>query len=159
MPVAAYYLHDPAAPRPNSPTRMGTNVLLECRGRLLLEQRWDCGAWGLPGGRLRRGESEARGIARELFEETGLRLPEAAFTRVRVVDDADRIASYQDGTVWRMVIVLFRARLERLPELKPSAESLQLQFFTPEELSALNLVITHRDLILRWAEENGGNQL
>ena len=41
MPVAAYYLHDPAAPRPNSPTRMGTNVLLECRGRLLLEQRWD----------------------------------------------------------------------------------------------------------------------
>ena len=59
MPVAAYYLHDPAAPRPNSPTRMGTNVLLECRGRLLLEQRWDCGAWGLPGGRLRRGESEA----------------------------------------------------------------------------------------------------
>ena len=58
-----------------------------------------------------------------------------------------------------MVIVLFRARLERLPELKPSAESLQLQFFTPEELSALNLVITHRDLILRWAEENGGKQL
>ena len=56
MPVATYYLHDPAAPRPNSPTRMGTNVLLECRGRLLLEQRWDCGAWGLPGGRLRRGE-------------------------------------------------------------------------------------------------------
>ena len=46
MPVAAYYLHDPAAPKPNSPTRMGTNVLLECRGRLLLEQRWDCGAWG-----------------------------------------------------------------------------------------------------------------
>ena len=93
MPVAAYYLHDPAAPKPNSPTRMGTNVLLECRGRLLLEQRWDCGAWGLPGGRLRRGEDEAHGIARELFEETGLRLPEAAFTRVRVVDDADRIAS------------------------------------------------------------------
>ena len=58
-----------------------------------------------------------------------------------------------------MVIVLFRARLERLPELKPSAESLQLQFFTPEELLALNLVITHRDLILRWAEENGGKQL
>ena len=103
MPVAAYYLHDPAAPKPNSPTRMGTNVLLECRGRLLLEQRWDCGAWGLPGGRLRRGEDEAHGIARELFEETGLRLPEAAFTRVRVLDDADRIASYQDGTVWRMV--------------------------------------------------------
>ena len=134
MPVATYYLHDPAAPKPNSPTRMGTNVLLECRGRLLLEQRWDCGAWGLPGGRLRRGESEVHGIARELFEETGLRLPEAAFTRVRVVDDADRIASYQDGTVWRMVIVLFRAQLPQEPELHCSRESCTLRFFTPEEL-------------------------
>ena len=150
MPVAAYYLHDPAAPRPNSPTRMGTNVLLECRGRLLLEQRWDCGAWGLPGGRLRRGESEAHGIARELFEETGLRLPEAAFTRVRVVDDADRIASYQDGTVWRMVIVLFRAQLPQEPELHCSRESCTLRFFTPEELRTADLVPTHRDLIEAW---------
>lgn len=150
MPVAAYYLHDPAAPKPNSPTRMGTNVLLECRGRLLLEQRWDCGAWGLPGGRLRRGESEARGIARELFEETGLRLPEAAFTRVRVVDDADRIASYQDGTVWRMVIVLFRAQLPQEPELHCSRESCTLRFFTPEELRTADLVPTHRDLIEAW---------
>ena len=150
MPVAAYYLHDPAEQRPNSPTRMGTNVLLECRGRLLLEQRWDCGAWGLPGGRLRRGESEARGIARELFEETGLRLPEAAFTRVRVVDDADRIASYQDGTVWRMVIVLFRAQLPQEPELHCSRESCTLRFFTPEELRTADLVPTHRDLIEAW---------
>lgn len=150
MPVATYYLHDPAAPRPNSPTRMGTNVLLECRGRLLLEQRWDCGAWGLPGGRLRRGESEVHGIARELFEETGLRLPEAAFTRVRVVDDADRIASYQDGTVWRMVIVLFRAQLPQEPELHCSRESCTLRFFTPEELRTADLVPTHRDLIEAW---------
>ena len=150
MPVAAYYLHDPAAPKPNSPTRMGTNVLLECRGRLLLEQRWDCGAWGLPGGRLRRGEDEAHGIARELFEETGLRLPEAAFTRVRVLDDADRIASYQDGTVWRMVIVLFRAQLPQEPELHCSRESCTLRFFTPEELRTADLVPTHRDLIEAW---------
>ena len=144
MPVAAYYLHDPAAPKPNSPTRMGTNVLLECRGRLLLEQRWDCGAWGLPGG-----ESGARGIARELFEETGLRLPEAAFTRVRVVDDADRIASYQDGTVWRMVIVLFRAQLPQEPELHCSRESCTLRFFTPEELrTAETLLREYRFTVL-----------
>lgn len=81
MPVAAYYLHDPAAPRPNSPTRMGTNVLLECCGRLLLEQRWDCGAWGLPGGRLRRGESEARECREELGAEVhvGPRVDELVF--------------------------------------------------------------------------------
>ena len=125
MEIGRYFCNDPAAPKPNSPTHIGTNVLLEAEGRLL---------------------------------ETGIFLPESAFTHVCTTQDA-RIAAYRDGTVWRMVIVLFRARLERLPELKPSAESLQLQFFTPEELSALNLVITHRDLILRWAEENGGKQL
>lgn len=158
MDIATYYCNDPTAPKPNCPTHIGANVLLQCRGRLLLERRTDCGQWGLVGGRLKNGERPAAGIARELHEETGIALPECAFAQVRVCDDA-RIAAYRDGTVWRMVIVLFRARLERLPELKPSAESLQLQFFTPEELSALNLVITHRDLILRWAEENGGKQL
>ena len=158
MEIGRYFCNDPAAPKPNSPTHIGTNVLLEAEGRLLLEKRWDCGQWGLVGGRLRDGERYSAGIARELREETGISLPEHAFHQIRICDD-DRIASYRDGTVWRMVIVLFRARLERLPELKPSAESLQLQFFTPEELSALNLVITHRDLILRWAEENGGKQL
>ena len=77
MPVAAYYLHDPAAPRPNSPTRMGTNVLLECRGRLLLEQRWDCGAWGLPGGPPRRGGRLADGLGREPVAAPGRRQAEA----------------------------------------------------------------------------------
>ena len=85
-------------------------------------------------------------------------VPESAFSHVCSTQDG-LIAAYLVVRVWRMVIVLFRARLERLPELKPSAVSLQMHFFTPEELSALNLVITHRDLILRWAEENGGNQL
>lgn len=147
--IAKYYLNDPNAPKPNAATRIGTNVLLECGGRLLLEQRWDCGAWGLVGGRLRNGESYARGIAREVREETGIFLPENAFTQVRIVDD-DRIASYQDGTVWRMVIVLFRANLAEEPTLRPSRESTLLRFFSPEELETLEVVETHRDLVEAW---------
>ena len=38
MPVARYYLNDPAAPKPNNPTHIGTNVYLEYDGRLLLER-------------------------------------------------------------------------------------------------------------------------
>ena len=149
MPVAAYYLHDPAAPRPNSPTRMGTNVLLECRGRLLLEQRWDCGQWGLIGGRLCDGEREVHGIARELREETGIVLPESSFTCLGLCD-GERIAAYRDGTVWKMLIVLFRAVLTQEPQLQLSRESGALRFFSYEELRTLDLVITHRDLILAW---------
>lgn len=149
MPVATYYLNDPNAPKPNSPTHIGTNVLLEYDGKLLLERRWDCGQWGLIGGRLRNGERYAQGIARELREETGIFLPETAFEQLRVVDD-DRIASYRDGTVWRMIIVLFFASLDRMPALKPSRESGDLRFFSPQELKELNTVITHRDLVENW---------
>lgn len=149
MTVGTYYLNDPNAPKPNSPTHIGTNVLLEFDGKLLLERRWDCGQWGLVGGRLKNGERYAQGIARELREETGIFLPETAFEQLRVVDD-DRIASYCDGTVWRMIIVLFRAKLDRLPDLKPSKESGELRFFSPEELKELEIVVTHRDLVESW---------
>lgn len=152
MAVGTYYLNDPNAPKPNSPTHIGTNVLLEWDGKLLLERRWDCGQWGLIGGRLRSGERYAQGIARELKEETGVFLPETAFEQIRVVDD-DRIASYRDGTVWRMIIVLFRARLDRQPDLKPSRESGELRFFSPEELKELDIVVTHSDLISEWKPE------
>lgn len=152
--IAKYYLNDPNAPKPNAATRIGTNVLLECGGKLLLEQRWDCGAWGLVGGRLRNGEPYARGIAREVREETGIFLPENAFTQVRIVDD-DRIASYQDGTVWRMVIVLFRASLFEEPTLRPSRESTRLAFFSRKELETLEVVETHRDLVEAWRISDG----
>jgi len=147
--IAKYYLNDSNAPKPNSPTRIGTNVYLEYDGKLLLEQRWDCGSWGLIGGRLRNSESYAQGISRELREETGIFLPEGAFEQLKIVDDA-RIASYQDGTVWRMVIVLFRAILECEPKLKTSSESTVLRFFSPEELNDLDVVVTHRDLVEEW---------
>ena len=152
MAVGTYYLNDPNAPKPNSPTHIGTNVLLEYDGKLLLERRWNCGQWGLIGGRLRNGERYAQGIARELREETGIFLPETAFEQIRVVDD-DRIASYRDGTVWRMIIVLFRARLDRQPDLKPSKESGELRFFSPKELKELDIVVTHSDLVKEWKPE------
>ena len=147
--VGRYFLNDPNAPKPNSPTHIGTNVLLEWQGKLLLERRWDCGRWGLIGGRLKNSERYAQGISRELREETGIFLPENAFEQVRIVDD-DRIAAYQDGTVWRMIIVLFRAKLEDEPVIKPSRESTELQFFSPEELKKLDIVVTHRDLVGQW---------
>ena len=147
--VGRYYLNDPNAPKPNSPTHIGTNVLLEWKGKLLLERRWDCGQWGLIGGRLKNSERYSQGISRELREETGIFLPENAFEQVRIVND-ERIAAYQDGTVWRMMIVLFRAKLDREPKMKPSRESTELRFFSPEELSDLDIVVTHRDLVKQW---------
>lgn len=152
MSIARYYFNDPNAPKPNSPTHLGANVYLEYDGKLLLEKRHDCGQWGLIGGRLRNGERYTQGIAREVREETGISLPEKAFVQLRICDD-ERIAAYRDGTVWRMVIVLFRAVLDAPVSLKISAESGELRFFTREELQTLEIVETHRDLVLAWGGE------
>lgn len=153
MKIAEYYCNDPAAPKPNAKTRIGTNVLLQYGGRLLLERRWDCGQWGLVGGRLRDGERYSAGIAREVREETGISLPEHAFHQIRICDD-DRIASYRDGTVWRMIIVLFSAELADEPAIRCSRESTELRFFAPDELNLDDIVITHRDLVAAWVKQN-----
>lgn len=55
--------------------QIGVQVLVVRDGRLLLGRRkggFGAGTWGLPGGRLHKGETILQAAARELFEETGL---------------------------------------------------------------------------------------
>ena len=61
-----------------------------------------------------------------------------------------RIASYPDGSVWRMVVILYRAGLTREPKLRISAESKELRFFTRQELETLPVICTHRDMVGRF---------
>ena len=72
------------------------------------------------------------------------------FRKLAVYGEPGRIAAYCDGSVWRMVIVVFELALEREPELKLSAESRELRFFTKEELKDIEVVITHSDIVEDW---------
>lgn len=144
---ARFYFRDPSAPKPNRPTRLGVNALVEWDSKLLMERRRDCDTWGLVGGGVKGRETESRAMARELWEETGLWLPPDAFRRLRVYGDGDRIASFRDGSVWRMVIVLYHVLLENQPYLRVSKESRELAFFSREELKRLEIVCTHRELV------------
>lgn len=147
MGVATYYLNDPSAPKPNMPIHLGANLLIEYQGKLLLEQRSDCDLWGLIGGGRKKGESALQNAVRELYEETGLRLPLSQLSFVKTYDSPGRIASYRDGSVWAMVISVFHVRLDSLPALCYSKESTQLRFFSPQELVSLPVVVTHSDII------------
>ena len=51
-------------------------VIVNRTRRVLLVQKWD-GTWGLPGGRVEKGESPRKAVRRELREETGLRMDSA----------------------------------------------------------------------------------
>ena len=66
-------------------------ILVDRRGRLLLQERdefpvIDPEKWGPPGGHLEDGEDPAEGAARELLEETGVRLDPAGLRLWRTID-------------------------------------------------------------------------
>lgn len=134
MPIVTFYRGHPNPPKTTMPAHLGANAVITCKGKLLLEKRRDSDIWGLVGGGVKKHETEAQAMAREVHEELGIRIPKERFRKLAVYGEPGRIAAYQDGSVWRMVIVVFGLELEEEPEMVISAESRDLHFFTKEEL-------------------------
>ena len=103
--------------------------------------------WGLVGGGVKKQETGLQAIVREVYEELGLRIRPENFRKLRVYGDPGRIAAYRDGSVWRMVIVVYALDLQEEPELRVSRESKELRFFTPEEVRTLRIPVTHSDIV------------
>lgn len=150
MPIVKFYRSDPNAPKTTMPAHLGANALIICNGKLLLEKRRDSDVWGLVGGGVKKQETELQAITREVYEELGLRISPDKFEKLRVYGEPGRIAAYQDGSIWRMVIVVYRLQLEEEPAMKISKESKELRFFTKEELKEIEIVITHSDIVEDW---------
>ena len=151
MSIVKFYRGDPKnAPKTTMPAHLGANAIITCNGRLLLERRRDSDTWGLIGGGVKKHETELQAIAREIYEELGLRIPKEKFCKLAVYGEPGRIAAYRDGSVWRMVIVVFGLELEKEPQMRISAESKELRFFSKEELKNIDIVITHSDIVEDW---------
>ena len=150
MAIVKFYRGDPNAPKTTMPAHLGANVLVICNGKLLLEKRRDSDVWGLVGGGVKKQETELQAITREVYEELGLRISPDRFEKLRVYGEPGRIAAYQDGSIWRMVIVVYCLQLEEEPAMKISKESKQLRFFTKEELKNVEIVVTHSDIVEDW---------
>ncbi len=150
MPVVKFYRNDPNAPKPTMPAHLGVNVLITWNGKLLLEKRRDCDLWGLIGGGVKKQETEIEAITREIYEELGLRISGKDLRKLAVYGEPGRIAAFQDGSIWRMVIVVYALELEEEPKLRISAESRQLRFFSREELKDIEIVVTHSDIVEDW---------
>lgn len=150
MAIVTFYRNDPNAPKTTQRTRLGANAIITCNGKLLLEKRRDSDTWGLVGGGVKKTESPLQAIAREIREELGLRISPEKFRKLAVYGQPGRIAAYQDGSVWQMVIVLFALDLDQEPNMTISPESRELRFFTQEELKDIQIVVTHSDLVEDW---------
>jgi len=150
MEIVTFYRGHPNPPKTTQGAHLGANAIITCNGRLLLEKRKDCELWGLVGGGVKRQETPLEAIAREIYEELGLRVPMHQFKKLGVYGEPGRIAAYRDGSIWRMVVVVFSLELQQEPELVISHESSDLRFFTKDELKALPIVVTHSDIVEDW---------
>ncbi len=151
MGIVTFYRGDPAnAPKTTMPAHLGANAIITCGGKLLLEKRRDSDLWGLVGGGVKKTESSLQAMAREVYEELGLRIPKEKFVKLDVYGEPGRIAAFQDGSIWRMVIVVYGLDLEQEPVMRISSESRQLHFFTREELKSIEIAVTHQDIVEDW---------
>lgn len=148
MAIVTFYNCDPKdAPKTTMPAHLGSNAILTWNGKLLLEKRRDSDIWGLVGGGCKKTETGRQAIAREAYEELGVRIPREKFEKLAVYDNPGRIAAFRDGSIWRMVIVVYGYDFPEEPVLRISAESKDLRFFSKEELKDIEIAITHADIV------------
>lgn len=108
-------------------------VVIDDAGRVLLAQRTDNRQWALVSGILEPGEQPARGLVREIFEETA------------VVAEAERVVSvgavgpftYPNGDVCDFLDVAFRCRYVSGTARVNDDESLAVGWFALDELPEL----------------------
>ena len=151
MAIVTFYNCDPKdAPKTTMPAHLGANAIIICQGRLLLEKRRDSDIWGLVGGGCKKTETGLQAIVRETYEELGLRIPKERFQKLAVYDNPGRIAAFRDGSIWRMVIVVYGLDFQEEPNMRISSESKDLRFFSREEIANIEIAVTHRDIVEDW---------
>ncbi|WP_433344095.1 NUDIX hydrolase [Streptomyces sp. CA-253872] len=135
MPRIDFY-NDPAAPAPNSVVPSVTAVIRNEVGDLLMIHRTDNDLWAIPGGGHDAGESIEETVVREVEEETGIRV--AVQSIVGTYTNPRHVMQYDDGEVRQQFSICFRAN----PiggELRTSAESKEVRWVPPADLSKLNI--------------------
>ncbi len=117
-------------------------AVVERGGRILLvghEKPAEGKYWVLPGGRLERGETVPECAERELDEESGLR---GEFAGVLYVSEFLREGRHTIDITTRLTLAdETEAKLGTDPEVPPEAAPtlVELEWFSPEELAALDL--------------------
>lgn len=156
MSYVTFYRGDPAnTPKTTMPAHLGANAIITWNGKLLLEKRVDSDVWGLIGGGVKKYENGIDAIKREVYEEIGIRIPKERFEKLDVYGEPGRVAAYRDGSIWRMVIIVYALKFDEEPVLRVSSESKELRFFSREEIGNIEIAITHSDIVEDWFLGNG----
>ena len=99
-------------------------IVVNDHGQVLVIQRADNGHWEPPGGVLELGESFEQGVAREVFEETGVRV------------SVDRLTGVYKNMTRGVVALVFRCSPGSEPA-RPSDEATSVRWLEPEAVTEL----------------------
>lgn len=143
MKSARFYNSREGAPKPNKPIHMGVTAIIEKGGKVLLEHRKDSERWAFIGGGLKIDESIPECLAREVFEETGLKI--SRYGLFDVFSNPYRIAEYPDGNVLRIISAAYFVETEDKPPVC-SEESRELGWFSGGDLENVMLAETQQDI-------------
>ncbi|HEX4347852.1 MAG TPA: NUDIX hydrolase [Vicinamibacterales bacterium] len=122
---------------PSQPV-VGVGAVILHDGRVLLGKRGHeplKGQWSLPGGAVEVGETLEAAVAREIVEETGLRI-----TVGPVIEVFDRITAAADGRVeYHFVLIDYLCTVEDGAALKPASDVDALEWAAGDELAQFAL--------------------
>lgn len=130
------YFNDPNAPKINSLVPSASTIVLNREGKILLQLRSDTHVWALPGGAMEIGETIGETAIRETKEETGLDVqPEYI---VGVYTNPHHVVALTNGEVRQQFSICFACNLLG-GSIQVSDESLDVRFFSPDEIESLNM--------------------
>jgi 8-oxo-dGTP pyrophosphatase MutT (NUDIX family) len=130
------YVNDPQAPKPTSLVPAVSAVVADPGGRLLLQRRTDNQLWSVPGGAVELGESVLGALRREVLEETGLEVEVDRL--IGVYSSPDYLVAYDDGEVRQQFSLAFACHITG-GSIQTSSETMDVQWFPPDDLANLNL--------------------
>jgi len=123
--------------------RLGCSAVIfdTTKNKILLTCRADNGLWCLPGGGIDPGESVMEACAREVLEETGLRVRVGKL--IGVYSNPHQLIEYTDGNRFQLVVLIFEAE-PISGELGISDETTEVGYFSFTEIEDMDLMEHHR---------------
>src|SRR6185503_2753460 len=137
MPMAKIIVGDRIGKQARLTIGCSAIIFSEQREKILLTRRTDNGRWCLPGGAMEAGESLTECCAREVEEETGLKVKVGRL--IGVYSTPHRIIEYADGNRIQFVSHSFEAEVIG-GELTLSDETTEYGYFTVDEIANLDLM-------------------
>jgi len=136
------------AANPGRPVATVGGLIEDGEGRVLMVRthKWS-GLWGIPGGKIERGEAAEDALRRELREETGLEVGDVRFVMVQDCIDSEEFQRPEHFLLLNYVV----RRISGEVALNEEAE--EFCWITPAEARALPLNRPTRILLDTWEEK------